>query len=535
MEDVPYGRILREGWLIMVIAALLGGAVGYGLAKMLPETYTATSTLLLQVESKQASLFERNEFSLARIKTYPALVDSPDVVDGVRADLGLSEAEYSDRDIRRMLSADNAIDTVLLTVRADAPTAPMAADMANSAAQNLSALIEDTENSATDTRYDVSLDQMIPAVEPASPSAPQVLAIAGLGAIAGFAIGAIFCVFRTTTNRRISTISDVRRASGLPVVGRLPRRAHLDRVRARAAEEAAYEDAMNNLFALAGADVSRFLLVPVSNGSVDADTLHGLLGAYEVAGRRACVLDLRPDVMAEDADMRSLSELFDHVPSAMHAQASRRVPAVSTIYAMSTRIPTSTLESEISAVVTRLAPDFDVIVIVSQPTASKLIEATVGTGAGVVLCVRHNGTSATDLVSVATRLRVMGVHPVGVLMTHASAGGAEVAAESWRETDRNQIVSVDAQAADSTRDAAGLADASAVDHASEAPDAAGAPDMPADDGAAAHADAPVGDPADIDDPSLDAGPLAEPAAVGSDRDARADPPSRESGAGRGTD
>ncbi|TDN90833.1 capsular polysaccharide biosynthesis protein [Microbacterium sp. BK668] len=515
----------------MLIAILLGGAAAFGVARTLPETYTATSTLLLKVESTQASLFERNEFSLARIKTYPALVDSPDVIDGVRDDLGLSEEEYSDRDIRRMLSADNALDTVLLTVRADAPTAAMAADMANSAARNLSRLIRTTENSRTDLRYDVSLDQVIPAVEPASPSSPQVLAITGLGLIAGFAAGAIVAVYRTTTNRHLRTISDVRRASGLPVVGRLPRRSRLPRAQQEAAEEAAFEDAVNNLFALAGTEVSRFVLIPVTTGSVEEQMLREFLVAFEAAGRRACVLDLRPDTKP-GADVRSLTEVLDHVPTESHGVPTRRSPAVSTVYAMTSRIPTSTLEAEIPAAVVRLGLDFDIVLIVTPPTASKLIEATVATGAGVVLAIRHNVTSATDLVSIATRLRVMGVHPLGVLMAHAGPRDVGVAAESWRESDRIAIRSVEAAPE-------GPVALVLDEEAGGAPDVEGAAGpFPGDDTGApagsARADVPAeGDadpfPADTSDERD-----AEPAAVGAEATPAADRPATRSGKGRGT-
>lgn len=446
MEDVPYGRILREGWLIMVIAALLGGAVAYGVAKLLPETYTASSTLLLQVESNEASLFERNQFSLARIKTYPALVDSPEVVDGVRADLDLSVEAYSDRDIRRMLTAENATDTVLLTIRAEAPTAAMAAGMADSAAGHLSELIDATENSSDD-RYDVSLDQVIPAVEPVSPSSPQVLAITGLGLIGGLAAGAIFAVYRTTASRRLRTISDVRQAAGLPVVGRIPRPARLTRGPAQNQPEgtdaAAYEDAINNLFTLGGAAVSRFVVVPVSAGSVDDAVLRGLIAAFAATGRRACVLDLRSGA-EHAADARPLSELLPGgVAPAAHSR-SPGSPTASDVYAVTTDTPMSTLEGEVAGLVLGLALDFDIVMVVPPPTASALVEATSRTGAGVVLAVRHNSTSATDLVAITARLRIMGVRPLGVLMTHGGPRDVGVAAESWRDSDRVEVVAAGA-------------------------------------------------------------------------------------------
>ena len=126
-----------------------------------------------------------------------------------------------------MVSAENTADTVLLVVRADAPTAQLATDIANSAATHLSELIGETENDEDDARYTVALDQVLPAVAPLAPISPQVTAITGLGGIAGLALGAIVAVYRTTTNRRLRTISDVRRSSGLPVIGQIPRRLSL--------------------------------------------------------------------------------------------------------------------------------------------------------------------------------------------------------------------------------------------------------------------------------------------------------------------
>jgi len=308
-------------------------------------------------------------------------------------------------------------------------------------------LIEDTENSPGDDRYDVTLDQVIPAVEPVAPSSPQVLAIVGLGLIAGFAIGAIVAVYRTTTNRRLRTISDVRRAAGLPVIGRIPRRARLAPVGPHdhpdIAQEAAYEDAISSLSTLGGPEASRFVLIPVTVGSIDGAVLHGFLSAFAAAGRRACVLDLRVDTKPE-ANVRSLADILDHVPPGTGSMTPPHPSAVSAVYAMTTRIPRSTLEGEIPAAVVRLGLDFDVVIVVTPPAASALIEATVQTGAGVVIGIRHNATSATDLVAIANRLRVMNVRPLGVLMTHVGRRAVGVAAETWRESDRNEILPVDA-------------------------------------------------------------------------------------------
>lgn len=427
MEDVPYGRILREGWIVIVVLAVLGAGMGWLITKALPETYAATSTLLLRVDSTEASLFERNQFSLARIKSYPPLVDSPEVIDAVRADLDLDEDEYTDRDIRRMLSAENTADTVLLIVRADAPTAQLATDIANSAATHLSELIGETENDEDDARYTVALDQVLPAVAPLAPISPQVTAITGLGGIAGLALGAIVAVYRTTTNRRLRTISDVRRSSGLPVIGQIPRRSRLH-PESNTGAIVAYEEAAGNLVALAGGGVRTHIVVPASDGAIDDDAIAGMLEAQRVIGATACVVDTREAHVTGRG--HTLNEVLDGEPI-------DDGEAGDAIFVADEPLDLETLVTGLPDVVTLMHEEFAVVVVVVDPGASALIEQLVGPDSGVIINVRHNATSATDLVAVTTRLRVMGLRPIGVVMLHTGMKSLASIAESWRVSDRD--------------------------------------------------------------------------------------------------
>lgn len=430
MEDVPYGRILREGWVVIVVLAVLGAGMGWLVTKLLPETYAATSTLLLRVDSTEASLFERNQFSLARIKSYPPLVDSPEVIDAVRDDLDLDEDEYADRDLRRMLSAENTADTVLLIVRADAPTAELATDIANSAATHLSELIGETENDEDDARYTVALDQVLPAVAPLAPISPQVTAITGLGGIAGLALGAIVAVYRTTTNRRLRTISDVRRSSALPVIGQIPRRSRLH-PESNSAAVIAYEEAVGNLVALAGGGMRTHIVIPASDGAIDDDAIAGLLEAQRLIGATACVVDTR------ESHVTGRGHTLNEVLDGGSVCDGDDEPA---IFVADEPIALDTLAAELPDVVAAMHDEFDVVVVICEPGASALIEKLVGPGAGVIINVRHNSTSATDLVAVTTRLRVMGIRPVGVVMLHTGPKSLGSIAESWRVSDRDPVL-----------------------------------------------------------------------------------------------
>ncbi|MHA3723939.1 hypothetical protein ACXR2T_08680 [Leucobacter sp. HY1910] len=448
MEEVPYGRILREGWLIILIAVLLGGGIGYGMTKPMPRSYAATSTLLLQVDSAQTSLFERNQFSQARIKSYPALVDSPQVVNGVRTDLHLSPAVYSDREIRSMLSATNTSDTVLMDVRALAPTSKMAAAMANSAAKHLSVLIEATENDKADGNYQVKLEQALPAVPPQSAVSPQVIPIVGLGLLVGLTVGALIALYRTTSNRRLLNISDVRRVADLPVVGQIPRlpRFRSAKARAKGLNSPTYTEAVSNLMALAGSTTRTLVLVPAEAGALGEDTLIGLRDAYRQVGRTAHILDTRQSRFPPD-QFHPLEDLIQSTIPKSKSDASVDSDPGSAALGLdpldltggaphdiytTTVIDTAKLESMLPGLIRHFNDPLDVALVVIDPEATTLLAAV---RAPLVIDVRSHAASFADLMALTIRLQVMDIQPLGVLLTSARSRLRTAVSLTWNDLD----------------------------------------------------------------------------------------------------
>lgn len=425
MEDVPYARILREGWLLVLIVALLGAGGAYGIAKLLPETYASTSTLMLQVDSKEASLFERNQFSLARIRSYPELVDSPEVIAGIRSDLHLSAADYSDRDLRKMVSADNTTDTVLLVVRAEAPTAQLSAAIANAAAAHLSKLIQSTENSDADERYQVNLTVVLPAVEPLAPVSPQTLAIVGLGLIVGLAVGGIIAVYRTVTNRNVITISDVRRLVGTRVVGRIPRRRRWGR--SSDENESAFDETVANLGVLGGADLSSVLVLTASDDAFGEAERNGLAAAFASAGRTVTILDTRATSDAA-AETRSLAEVLDgeDADAAVGEAAGRQ-------FADPLPVAAAALQDALPALRSTLRAHVDVVVVVVDAASVAVVRELVDDATGVVVAVRSGSTAASALSALITKLSFVDVHPLGVVLTGAARHASGVVTETWRD------------------------------------------------------------------------------------------------------
>lgn len=431
MEDVPYGRILREGWSIILICIVLCAGGAWGITRILPQTYTASSVLMLQVDSQDASLFEQNQFSTARIKTYSPLVDSSEVIDGVRGDLGLSLQAYSDGALREMLSAEYVNDSVLLKVVAEAPDATLASDLANSAAEHLSVLVEETENAGNSSGDAVILDQVLDAVPPAAPSSPNVTAITGLGLIAGFALGAIIAVFRTTTTRKLLSVADVRRASGLAVIGQIPRRrrggADQD-----AASTIAFQETIGNLATLGGPERWLYTIVPASSSSLDDSTVDGLLEAYASTGTRAVVVDSREDVVSAER-----SRPLQSPAAAPEGTAGESSGADSSAYLTTGPVSSRHAVSAMVGKLEAMGQKHDVVLLLCDSQSPLLIERVANYGAGIVVAVRHNATPAADLNAVVTRQRVQGVEPLGVLMTNTARASTENVAETWRISDRD--------------------------------------------------------------------------------------------------
>jgi capsular polysaccharide biosynthesis protein len=210
---------LRERWYIIVIAAILGLLAAFAVGRSSPPNYAATATLFLRVEATDTNLLERSQFSLARIKSYVDLVSSPSVLQKTINDLNL---EVSVEALAADVHADNPTDTVLLEVTAESADPRQAALIANSVARNLAANIEDLETETADGRYAIMLDLRIPADNARSTTASQLAVLLGLGLLGGLAVGVVIAALLVVLDPRVRTTEDVRRSSGLPVVGQLP-------------------------------------------------------------------------------------------------------------------------------------------------------------------------------------------------------------------------------------------------------------------------------------------------------------------------
>ncbi len=325
-----------------------------------------------------------------------------------------------------MVSADNTTDTVLLVVRAEAPTAQLSAAVANAAAAHLSKLIQSTENSDADERYQVNLTVVLPAVEPLAPVSPQTLAIVGLGLIVGLAVGGIVAVYRTVTNRNVITISDVRRLVGIRVVGRIPRRRRWRRSDDED-ESVAFDETVANLGVLGGSDLSSVLVLTASDDAIGQAERSGLAAAFAAAGRTVTILETRATSDAA-AETRSLAEVLDgeDVDAAVGEAAGRQ-------FADQLPVAAAALQDALPALRSTLRAHVDVVVVVVDAASVAVVRELVDDATGVVVAVRSGSTAASALSALITKLSFVDVHPLGVVITGAARHASGVVTETWRD------------------------------------------------------------------------------------------------------
>ncbi len=417
MDNVSYLEIFRRRWLALLIAVLLGTGTAALVAFTIPPTYSATATLFPVVDDPDASLAERSQFSLARVSSYTDLVRSSDVLEPVIDELGLA---VSVQELSRRVSATNPSSTVNIEITARAGAAPASAEIANAVADSLSRLVSRVENVGT---FSVTLERLIPALTPTAPSAPQKPVILGLGLLTGLAGGAIAALLLTRFDRRIRSVADVRRATGLPVIAAFPSTSRGADPRSADGPGPVADEAIARILQMNGGAAPRLMLiVPADPAIPSGGTRLALADAVAATGRRALLVESGAEATPPDARHgaegdRGLAELLTGTATIPEVVRDRGAGRAAVLPAGSASVGEADAEAAFRGLVAKLLGSAETVVTQVQPTASPIGLAVVAPFADVsIVVVRHHRTTDLDLSRVVSRLRIAGVRPVGVLL-----------------------------------------------------------------------------------------------------------------------
>lgn len=223
-------RLLRDHWLAIVAAILLGTIVAFAWSLTQKAVYQADSqgivTVPVDASGDNRVYAQQVADSLAKSKvgSYLPFATSRDVATLVIQELGLSVDPAA---LIGSITVASSPDSAVLNVSARASTGEGAQKLADAWVNALATRIQDvdgggTEAAPTAAEPAVSLQTVQAAAIPSSPVYPNIRLVLGIGALFGLVAGLVYAFIRNTLDRRIKTAEMVERLFDLPVVGTLP-------------------------------------------------------------------------------------------------------------------------------------------------------------------------------------------------------------------------------------------------------------------------------------------------------------------------
>jgi capsular exopolysaccharide synthesis family protein len=225
-----YLRVLRERWIVILLAVLLCVSGAVSIYFLTPRTYTARLTMYVSsqgADTTQAA-FQGAQLSQDRVASYTELLTSYRVIGDVINRLSLPETPD---ELTKKVTASSKIDSVLLDVTVSDPSPQRATLIANAVGDVFPGLVAELEQPTTGGASPVVAVRVVnPAQVPDTPSSTSIFVMIALGAIAGLALGVGGALARNAIDTSIKTPEHLSEAaSGAPNLGVIAFDAHVTR------------------------------------------------------------------------------------------------------------------------------------------------------------------------------------------------------------------------------------------------------------------------------------------------------------------
>ncbi|MHA7191245.1 Wzz/FepE/Etk N-terminal domain-containing protein [Arthrobacter sp. MDT2-16] len=422
MELSEYARIFRRRWMLILVATLCGVIAALAATALATPRFDAQATLFIRADSEASSSFENSQFVLQRVKSYPDLVYSPQVLTPVLQELDSSE---SLSELRERVSATNPAETVYVSVTGSAGTAEEAAVLANSVASNLRDVIRQLEGGDTARNAAVEAFVTVPAVAPASPAAPNGVLNVAIGLLAGLALGLIAALMVGGASRRIRGNADLPRSLDTRIIGSIVSGASPSMAMSSEAE-IPYRGLLTALLLKGDGQLPKLLLLVAvgQHNTAQASFGYRFAGFIGDSGARTCIIDsTQRHVRPEGAGSENAAELgfsdvllgeasFNVVASVTEDHATYRIP----IGSSADRITRAQAARQGASILKELSDDFDVTLVRTSSDSHPLTTSTAAPVSDVVLVLVSYGTPVTKLERAFRELQAVGVEPLGVVL-----------------------------------------------------------------------------------------------------------------------
>ncbi|WP_138443883.1 polysaccharide biosynthesis tyrosine autokinase [Sinomonas susongensis] len=430
MELKDYIRILRAGWILIVVMALVGVAAAALFSILSKPQFKASAQVFVSTQSGGTvqDLVQGSTFTQQRVKTYAGLVTTPIVLLPVISNLHLS---MTADELAKSVSATAPLDTTLIDISATSPDPVQAANVANGISESLTNVVQNIESTGSQSAQ-VKLTRVEEAQVPSAPVTPNVPINVALGLLVGLALGIGAAVLRHTLDNRIRSDSDVQAISPAPILGgitydaKAPKRPLIVQDDPRSPRAEAFRTLRTNLqFLDAGEGARSFVVTSAIESEGKSSTASNLAIALDNAGHKVIVVDAdlrRPklatymglegavgltDLLIGRADMDDAVQQWGR--GNLHVLPAGSVPPN----------PSELLGSAaMHSLVSRLENEFDYVLFDAPPllpvTDAAVLSKTAG---GAIVVVAAGRTHRSQLTAAVTTLDNVGVRLFGFVLT----------------------------------------------------------------------------------------------------------------------
>lgn len=213
---------IRRYLYLLLAAVALGGGVAVLATFAQAKQYTSRATIFISVPQTTQRLHESYEgtlYSQERTRSYAELVTTPKVTDPVISELHLRTTPER---LAKQISAEVAVDSVLLTVTAHGATGIGAARLVDAVTRSLITAVNTLESPGVGKTSPVRLQVVRPGAVPARPSSPRPALNLTLGLVLGAIAGAGAGILRNSLDTRVKSSEEVAELTSEPVLGTIP-------------------------------------------------------------------------------------------------------------------------------------------------------------------------------------------------------------------------------------------------------------------------------------------------------------------------
>lgn len=433
-----YLRVLREQWLVVLVAVVLALAGATAAFMLRPPKYTAKLQLYVSTQfgdTPQAA-FQGAQLSEQRVKSYTELLTSQRVAGEVAGRLGLDE---SPEDLVKQISATSALDSVLIDVAVTDTSPARAAQLVNAIGDVFPDLVDQIERPTTRTGVaQVAVRVVEPASVPTLPSSTGLPVTLALGLLAGLAVGVGGALARNALDTSVKSPHQLRDAAGAsnlgfvaydPQVPKRPLTVHEDPHSPRAE---AFRQLRTNLQFANVDDPPRIIaLTSAVSGEGKTTTLANLAIALGLAGGRVLVVeaDLRRPKLAAYLGLEGAVGLSSVLTGRVQLEQALQ-PWGDHMFDVLTSGPLPPNPSEMlssqhmRALLAQLRESYDQVLLDTPPLLPVTDAAAVAPLTdGVILVCRHGHTTRSQVHQAAEGLDAVGARVLGTVLTMVANSG----------------------------------------------------------------------------------------------------------------